>query len=426
MFRSGALADLNQPAAIVYPAHTISGYATIRALGESGVPVLACSHTRHPHLKSRWAIPLLSPDFAQDPAGFVAFLNEVAGELRFGAVLYVMEDVFAYLIHRHRAKLSPRIRYPFLDEAVLTNCLDKQPMLQIAERAGLPIPWTHVVEGRHAPDDVPFPCLVKPLVSRFALGRDSQAETLDLFPRAFQGKCAVAHSYVELMPLLAKADDLGIPVCIQEFVPGPTSNLVVVYVYADARSRVLGAVSGRKLRQIPADCGTATLQKAEYCEPALEQAAQLVDVLKFRGIAFIEFKQDERTGELKLMEINPRSGHGTGLAWLTGVNLPYLQYADMLGLPVPKQRQSRTATWFDEFGDWRYFSRYRTSEGPERLSWSRWLMSLVGAHPAVLNLNDPLPGLLRLVPAGVWRLRRSKPSDDTAAMPNGFGVTSKR
>lgn len=405
MFRACHSAEEDRPAAIVYPAHTMAGYATIRALGEKGIQVLALAHQRHPHLRSRWATPVISPNFATDPGGFIDFVNGLADRSPGGAVLYVMEDVFAYLVHRYRERLSPRIRYPFLDEDALIKCLDKQPMLQAAEAHGIPIPWTRYDKAALDATDIPFPCLIKPLVSRFSWGQNMQGDRLDLFPRAFGGKCVRADTPADLRRLVTKAEALGIPVCVQALVPGPSSRLVVVFLYADADHRVLGAVSGRKLRQFPADFGTATLLKAEVHDRALALSAKLVQALDYHGITFIEFKEDG-DGELRLMELNPRSGHGTGLALQAGVNLPYLQYADLLGWPVETQSQSRTSYWLDELGDWRYFRHYSQAGGSDRLPWYRWLASLRKVTPAIASLRDPLPGLLKLLPAAPWRQHR--------------------
>jgi predicted ATP-grasp superfamily ATP-dependent carboligase len=400
------LLEADRPVAIVYPAHTLAAYAVIRNLGERGVPVLALNPTTHPHMRSRWVTPMLSPGMADDPAAFFEFLSEVADQLPHGAVLYLLEDVYVYLAHKFRAMLPPNVRFSWMDDEALAMSLDKRAMFDAAERAGVPLPWTCYptsLEDLEAQRDaIPFPCIMKPLVSRFSFTDGEEAGAIELFPRSFGGKCVQADSWEELKTLYARARSLAIPVCVQELLVGPIDQIYGVHLYADAHHEILGAVTGRKIRQVPGDFGTGTLCEVVHHDEALALAKAFVNETRYHGIAGIEFKADPRTGELKLIEINPRGVHWLGVCRVGGVELPYLKYADLLGTPIRQEQTCFSGKWVDGAGDLKYLKQYGPdSESPYHVDPVRWLASMLGASPAVLNPFDPLPGLLKMIPKPV-------------------------
>lgn len=410
--RERTLASLpDQPVAIVYPAGMKAAYAVIRNLGERGIPVLALHPTSHPHLKSRWAIPRISPHMARQPEEFFAFLEALSRQLPSGAVLYLMEDVYVYLAHAYRDRMPPSIRFPFLDDEALVMTLNKQPMLEAAERAGVPIPWsrfpTEITEIEALRGEIPFPCVVKPLVSRFTFSRSPEIE---LFSTAFGGKCVRAEDFDSLHRLVDKALRLEIPVCVQEQLMGPNKTIYTVHLYATSHQELLGVATGRKVRQLPADFGVGTLVEAARRPDAVPLARTLVEAVRFHGIAGVEFMEDPRTGRLKLIEINPRGIHWLGLGPLVGVELPYLQYADLTGEPEVQYQTDYALRWWDARRDWQYLARYGRP--------LRWAQALWGVTPSIFNLQDPMPGLMGLMPGFLgerylaWKRRLGAKPDD--------------
>lgn len=397
------LKETGRPVAIVYPAHTMASYAVIRNLGERGIPVIALNPTTHPHLRSRYVTPMISPSMAEQPVAFFDFLAQLGEQLPHGAVLYFMEDVYVYLAHKYRAMLPASLRFPWMDDEALAMSLDKRAMFDAAERAGVPLPWTcyptRLEDLEDQRDRIPFPCIMKPLVSRFSFSDGEEAGAIELFPRSFGGKCVRANDWDELKTLYSRARSLGIPVCVQELLTGPIDQIYGVHLYADDQHQILGAMAGRKIRQVPGDFGTGTLCEVVRHDEALRLAEAFVKETRYRGIGGIEFKADPKTGELKLIEINPRGVHWLGVCLLAGVELPYLKYADLIGNPVQQTQTAFEGKWVDGSGDLAYLRQYGSDKGsPFHVGTAKWLASLMGASPAVLNPADPLPGLLKMIP----------------------------
>lgn len=393
----------NRPVALVYPAYTMASYAVIKSLGRRGVPIVALNPTPHPHMKSRYVVPQFCPSFTENPHAFIRTLKDLAAQLPGGAVLYLMEDVYVYMIHRFRDQLPANIRFPFMDDEALSMSVDKRPMFGAAERAGLPLPITFYPETTDeleaVRDQLPMPALLKPLVSRFSLGDGPEAEAVELFPRTFGGKCVRADSFDELRAHFLRARALGIPVCVQELLEGPIRTLVNVHLYADANHEVLGAVTGHKLRQFPADFGSASLCDLVKRDDALDYCRRFIKESRYHGMAGVEFREDRRTGQLKLIEINPRGMYGLGMSLLGGVDLPYMQYADLLGTPFRQEQTNFHSRWLDGRGELKYWQTYSNRPDSEfHVSLREWVAPILGATPAVLNWRDPAPGLLGLIP----------------------------
>lgn len=389
--------------ALVYPAFTLAGYAAIRSLGEAGVPVVALNPWSHPHMRSRWALGVRSPNMVDAPEQFFAFVSAIASACQGRVALFMMEDVYVYLTHQHRQDMPANVVFPWMSEAALAASLDKKEMFDAAERGGVPLPATFYPENLAAlkalRSELAFPCLLKPLVSRFSFGGRGDAGKIEAFPRTFGGKCARADSFEELEALFSKAEGLGIPVCVQELLVGPIDEIIGVHLYADANSRVLGAAAGRKLRQVPGDFGTGTFCEAIRDDESIRLATALVEAIGYHGIGGVEFKRDRRDGSLRLIEINPRGVHWMGLACVAGVDLPYMKFADLMGRPFEQQQTDFSVRWLDGAGDRKYMRTYvGTPESPYHVPLAKWAASLPGARPAVLNWRDPVPGLLGFVP----------------------------
>lgn len=67
----------------------------------------------------------------------------------------------------------------------------------------------------------------------------------------------------------------------------------------------------------------------------LEHAATLCATFDLNGLVNVQFRED-RGGTPRLLEINPRAAGGIGMSSLSGINLPGIAYAVLLGGRVPE------------------------------------------------------------------------------------------
>ena len=119
-----------------------------------------------------------------------------------------------------------------------------------------------------------------------------------------------------------------------EVIPGDDSLLWTYGSYRDASGRALARFTGRKLRQWPVGFGAARAAESRWDPDLADRCDALLDALGFHGISQVETKRDPRDGRDYLIEVNPRSWLWVGLATAVGVNLPYVAWRDMAGLPA--------------------------------------------------------------------------------------------
>ena len=165
-------------------------------------------------------------------------------------------------------------------------------------------------------------------------------------------------------------------VVVQEVIPGPDEFLLYFVCYMNRDQEMLGAFTGRKVRVTPIHFGSASYVQTMYDARLEEQCLAFLSSAGFWGICGIEVKQDERDGQRKLVEINPRYGLWDEIGQYIGVDIGYIAYCDLLGLPVvPAYAFQPHYRWVSLERDVRAFLEYRR-EG--LIDVRSWLASLRG------------------------------------------------
>ena len=81
----------------------------------------------------------------------------------------------------------------------------------------------------------------------------------------------------------------------------------------------------------------------------MPRSIALLKALDFSGISEIEYKRDVRTGEYRLIEMNPRHWDQHRLGAVSGVNLTEAVYLDLVQGEYEEARQEETAVrWIAE------------------------------------------------------------------------------
>jgi predicted ATP-grasp superfamily ATP-dependent carboligase len=297
--------------------------AITRSLGRRGIAVVV-GEERPVSLasSSRYCVGSVTyPSPYQHPEAFDRFLRDFVEREQVDVVIPVT-DVTTYATARSRNALEHHsaIAGPSFDTFDLVA--DKWNLLQRASACGIQIPRTHFVDGIAALKailpQVAYPAVVKPVRSR------------TLTSRGWLGAgVQYAHSESDLLRLYRTTDHLACyPSLVQERIVGPGTG---VFVLCD-RGEVRVAFAHRRLREKPPSGGVSVL--CESIAPAprlLDQAARLLGPLGWHGVAMLEYKEDRRTGQPFLMEVNGRFWGSLQLAVDAGVDFPYLNWQLALG-----------------------------------------------------------------------------------------------
>ena len=394
----------NSPIApvVVFPVSHPVGLSVIRTLTGHGIPILALDFKpASAGLYSRHATPLLMPDLYRDTETFARGMLALGALFREKPVLFLVDDEDLFLSIKRREAFEKVYRLPLSGWDIVEPIVDKGRLYRKLQKVGYPVPasWFPVSldELGAVRQALPFPCIVKPTYSTaFRQRFGVKAKRFDAFEPLAE--------FVAV--LLAEKFDF----VVQDFIQGPAESLYTYAAYSDDEGKVIASFTGRKLHQFPPDFGTCRLGES-VDDPALEKVgAELLCILRYRGISLTEFKRD-LDGSFKLIELNPRPGDWPErLAQLCGANLVLTAYRESLGERVAPHRAHRVGVkWCNIAEDFYYCVRgYRLFGYPEEhKGLLGWLRDFRGTESgAFFAWDDPVPALVRF--RGMWREFRER------------------
>lgn len=374
--------------------------AVIVRLGVTGLGVArSLSHWRIPG-----KIPLIAVDskFSQpsawtrlceleicedlDAAPVISHLVELAKRFPEKPVLFLTDDASVLRVAAEEERLRPHYRFvlPPLDSVRVLA--DKTAFADYARRHGFQVPRTAVIRGEEdlvrASDGMTYPSILKP------------AWRPPLWESQRNPKAFILTRPEELQDLYRTYSPIHPTFVLQEWIPGPDSEIYYCLVYFDAYSRCLASFTGRKLRQWPRGAGNTSITEPFPCPEIERETVRLFEAVRFRGLGSVEFKRDPRDGTFRIMEPTVgRPNLQSEVATANGVNLAWVAYADLAGIdPGPFAPPSKPVRWVHEFTDLR--SGFQSLlEGS--LSLREWARTYRGpTHHALFSWRDPLPFLV--------------------------------
>jgi D-aspartate ligase len=308
-------------------------------------------------------------------------LTAAARKLGHGAVLLAGSDEWAVFVARHSAALAPLFTFPPQRVGLVESLASKQGMYELAREFGLPTPRiarpANLHEVAHLADELNYPVMLKPIVSRPG--------------RQFVAIASSRDSLLEQFRSLEQPDN----VLCQEYIPGSDSDVWIFNGYFDARSRCLAAFTGRKLRQHPAHMGLCALGECVHNQEVIALTEEFLGKVGYTGIVDIGYRWDRRDGTYKVLDINPRLGGAFRLfVDRQGMDVARACYLDLTGQPVPPVVPHDGRRWVLEAADLIAKKHYRRDEG---LGWLDWLRAYRGVEEgATFSLGDPLPFALAM------------------------------
>jgi D-aspartate ligase len=305
-------------------------------------------------------------------------------------MLLPTDDYTVSLVAHHHEVLADSYRMTVPPWEVLQWACDKRLLHHLAQRLGVHQPWTLCVSSREglAAADCPFPVILKPAVRTMPGGL--------AIPKAWRAD--------DRRSLMARYDEACQAVTaenliVQEIVPGGGEEQFSYAALCRGGSS-LASIVARRIRQFPMDFGQFSTYVETVDEPGVIQPAeQLLNAIRFSGLAEVEFKRDPRDGRFKVFDINPRVWGWHTLSKCAGVDFPYLLWLLIKGDPVPELRGVAGKHWMHVSADLRVAVEEILSG---RLSLRSYLRSFRGPlESAIFSWDDPMPGLLDL-PLFAW------------------------
>jgi D-aspartate ligase len=370
------------------------GLAIVRSLGRRGIPVYVLDDQHCVSVYSRYVTRVVHVPDLRNPQKTVDAVLETGHH--YGLQNWVLfptrdETVMAFSLFRDRLAEFFRVTTPEWES--IRQAWDKTNTYKLAEQLGIPAPKTWSVQSK---DELPFfysklPLAIKPAVKEnffYATGAKAwRVETREQLHERFD---AAARS-IKLSEIM-----------IQEIIPGEGDRQLSYCVFfRDGRAH--SSLTAKRLRQHPREFGRAASYVETVDLPEIEELSQrFLRAINFYGLAEVEFKQDPRDGQYKLLDVNARAWGFHGLGQAVGVDFPYLMYADQLGYDVKPCRGRAGVGWMRLLTD-TPVALVEMLSG--RLTLDSYVQSIRRAKiESVFSWRDPLPSIAEfaLFPYFLW------------------------
>ena len=297
-----------------------------RSLGEKGIPSVVVDHIPRSAWFSRYVLKRFRWHSQMDDPEFVSFLLQMGKQHHLEQwVLFPMQDEAVQLVAYNTQQLAQIYTLVTQEWDIVQWANDKRRTYHMAQEIGVPFPRTFypASEDDLTKTDIPFPAIIKPAIST----RLQYSIHLKALP---------VHSPQELLVQYRRAIEVIHPdeVMVQEIIAGAGRTQYSLAAFCK-EGRILSSMTARRTRQYPIDYGLGSSFVEAVPVPALLEFAQkLLEYMAVTGMVEVEFKFDERDQQYKLLDINLRPWGWHTLCIACGLDFPYIQYCDALGIDM--------------------------------------------------------------------------------------------
>ena len=237
---------------------------------------------------------------------FPSYLVELDQERHYEVVIPSTEDALLQVLKLPQDS-DLRRRAVLASNEAIAVALDKRRTLELAERYGVPVPFSQTVRSQADDgENFRFPVVLKPIHSRvwvddalhslgpvIARDREERGRALEHLLR----HCAVLE---------------------QEYVGGDGIGIELLF----DQGKKVWHFAHERIHELPVTGGVSTYRRS-IAPPteALDFSERLLGALGWHGVAMVEFKR-RPDGSFVLMEINPRLWGSLALASKAGVDFP--------------------------------------------------------------------------------------------------------
>ncbi len=309
-----------------------TGLNLMRDLLRRGVRTVAVDHDlTHQGFRSAYGKTHQCPNPDSDGPMWLEFMQRLSNELGQKPVFIPAADVFIMALGRYAPELAAHyLNSPEAAQLQAELC-SKETQYALCAKYGYPCPRLAYIQTRTDLDrflaGARFPCLLKPRSPR-------EWDSLPAGNPAYGRKIVIAETAEELENLYDQLAPHRPQAVAQEVIEG-LGNQKRVYISAFGQGgRLLGDCLVKEFRSHPAFTGMPPVVQPIEDDRLTKLCRSFLQELSYRGICEFEFKLDERDGEPRLIEINPRfSGTGDAASYM-GIETGWLHYLDAIGYPV--------------------------------------------------------------------------------------------
>jgi predicted ATP-grasp superfamily ATP-dependent carboligase len=318
-----------------------TGLSTARALAGPDVEITGlCSNLDNNCCKSHYWHQLVPVEISRD--AYLEKLIEVGAQSKGKMVLFITHDYLVKLVSDNRDDLEQYYDFVLPDRATVDLLLDKTLFHPWAQEHGFAVPQSYVATSAGELDDIlgaiQFPIVLKPCYRDEKWGKKSKGHKIYRLDK---------RADIDNIPFeLFHAAQTYI---VQQWIPGPDSNVHFSLEYYDRTGREVDYFTGRKLVQWFRETGNTAVGVSTEYQDVHDITCRLFDILQFRGLGSVELKLDNRDNTFYITE--PTVGRNNLQSYLAvagGINLSRMALFDAIGKNHRKNGTRKTSLWIHE------------------------------------------------------------------------------
>jgi D-aspartate ligase len=366
---------------------TLNGLVAARYFSKYGIDVYLLTAEKSEsallsrYFKKKYVVPRLwaCNDFKRILKGIASVTNK-------RIVVYAATDLAALFLSKLKDEVRDDYHFVVGNREATEILVDKEKFYHQLEKNHVNYPLTffprNVTEVTQIKNKLSYPIFIRPNITQ-------------LFFKEFgyPKKGFVAYSPKELVHYYKLATVRNVSVMLQEIIPGPANNSFQLEAYYNKEFRSTGFLARQRLRIWPLDFGNTTLCISVPLSRFVNERQkidELMENIRYNGLASVEFKMDPRDNKLKLLEINARLWRHFWLSAECGVDILMSSYLDSIG--EENENQTKYALGIK--------SLFLLEDLPSsaklllkgELGFKDWVSSLKGKKCLpLLDKKDPLP-----------------------------------
>lgn len=265
------------------------GLAMARDIKKAGHSVFLIGERNNYADSSRYVDTFIFTEDAPSSVGYFKIVFDTIKNNNIDTII-PMGDVLSEFLSENKNQLRQYVKYQMPDIIYWRNAVNKSGLMSICKEKGYPIPLTINTEEEleaTPKDKIPFPLLIKPNITCGARGMtlvNSYDELMDKYP-------AIKEEYGDCH--------------FQQYVKQGGAQ-VEVQLYVDENRQLVNSSVIYKYRWYPEKGGSSCCAKSVKNDKIVDILYHLLLNLNWVGFADFDTIEDPDTGELLIMELNPR------------------------------------------------------------------------------------------------------------------------
>jgi len=363
------------------------GLAVVRSLGRRGVPVYVVDDQPCISRFSRYATRVIQVPDILDERKTVASVLDVGRRFNLrNWVLIPTRDETVAAFSRYRDELAEFFSVTTGEWDSVQWAWDKRKTYDLAEKLDIPCPKSFTLSSADELSSLydRLPLAIKPTVKEnFFYATGAKAWRCDSIEQLHQNYERAAR---QIRPE---------EILIQEIIPGSGADQFSWCAFV-RHGKPHSTLTALRLRQHPREFGRAATYVETADAPVIaELSERFVQAIHYHGLVEIEYKRDPRDGRYKLLDVNARAWGFHALGAASGVDFPWLLYADRTGLPVEPVRARAGVGWLRLLTD---VPTALSDIAHGFLSPVAYVKSLLATRvESVFRWSDPLPFLMEVL-----------------------------